>query len=80
MCPLGLAKVPSGIIYFEIEKVGHGEGGGQRKQKGKEREMGNGETYFCMAFVWVVEKLQTAHPELFSYYLMCHSTVIYIPT
>lgn len=31
MCPLGLAKVPSGIIYFEIEKVGHGEGGGTKK-------------------------------------------------
>lgn len=51
--------------------------GRKESRKGKEREVGNGE---ALAFVWAVEKLQTPHPELFSYYLMCHSTAVYILT
>ena len=53
--------------------------GKERKEsrKGKEREVGNGE---ALAFVWAVEKLQTPHPELFSYYLICLSTAVYILT
>lgn len=74
MCPLWLARVPSGIILFwDRESRAWGMGGkkAERKREGGGKWRGIG---FCMGS-W---EALTPHPELFSYYLMCHSTAIYI--
>lgn len=76
MCPLWLARVPSGIILFwDRESRAWGRGGkkAEREREGGGKWRGTG---FCMGS-W---ETLIPHPELFSYYLMCLSTVIYILT
>lgn len=76
MCPLWLARVPSGIILFwDRESRAWGRGGkkAEREREGGGKWRGTG---FCMGS-W---ETLTPHPELFSYYLMCLSTAIYILT